>query len=209
MEKAIILRIQNILVAWILPQMDDILGFHCNRYRWMCSYFYMSLIVVLFWEIHNDRHYGRVVKATDLKSVGLCPRWFKSCWCRYFFIFIFFFIAYWLSDIFDSLTQIGDHAPIIISSGHAPISHGSQNNLRDVIHQDRGVSFSVGSAYIRMRRLLSRGKEKEKARITRHKSHSLCTDTGNRAEPGIRGRANFRGTSVCSGQVPWEQAAGG
>jgi hypothetical protein len=67
----------------------------------------------------------------------------------------------------------------------------------------------VGSAYIRMRRLLSRGKEKEKARITRHKSHSLCTDTGNRAEPGIRGRANFRGTSECSGQVPWEQAAGG
>lgn len=125
-------------------------------------------------------------------------------------IFYFsFFIAYWLSDIFDSPTQIGDHAPIIISSGHAPISHGSQNNLRDVIHQDRGVSFSVGSAYIRMRRLLSRGKEKEKARITRHKSHSLCTDTGNRAEPGIRGRANFRGTSECSGQVPWEQAAGG
>lgn len=86
LEKAIILRIQDILVAWILPQMDDILGFHCNRYRWMCSYFYMSLIVVLFWEIHNDRHYGRVVKATDLKSVGLCPRWFKSCWCRFFFI---------------------------------------------------------------------------------------------------------------------------
>ena len=30
-------------------------------------------------------HYGRVVKATDLKSVGLCPRMFKSCWCRIFY----------------------------------------------------------------------------------------------------------------------------
>ena len=27
-------------------------------------------------------HHGRVVKAMDLKSIGLCPRRFKSCWCR-------------------------------------------------------------------------------------------------------------------------------
>ena len=28
------------------------------------------------------RQYGRVVKATDLKSVGHSPRRFKSCYCR-------------------------------------------------------------------------------------------------------------------------------
>lgn len=118
LEKAIILRIQDILVAWILPQMDDILGFHCNRYRWMCSYFYMSLIVVLFWEIHNDRHYGRVVKATDLKSVGLCPRWFKSCWCR--IIFWNYFSITTMSAP-GSFTIIQTHISQNHSRGHGPI----------------------------------------------------------------------------------------
>ena len=96
LEKAIILRIQDILVAWILPQMDDILGFHCNRYRWMCSYFYMSLIVVLFWEIHNDRHYGRVVKARDsngIKSSAISwalPALVQILLVSYYFLKLFF-----------------------------------------------------------------------------------------------------------------------
>ena len=34
---------------------------------------------------------GRVVKAIDLKSIGLCPRRFKSCTGREFFFFIFGF----------------------------------------------------------------------------------------------------------------------
>ena len=33
--------------------------------------------------IHKCRHNGRVVKASDLKSDGLCPRRFKSCLCRF------------------------------------------------------------------------------------------------------------------------------
>ena len=33
--------------------------------------------------IHKHRHNGRVVKASDLKSDGLCPRRFKSCLCRF------------------------------------------------------------------------------------------------------------------------------
>ena len=32
---------------------------------------------------HYRRHNGRVVKASDLKSDGLCPRRFKSCLCRF------------------------------------------------------------------------------------------------------------------------------
>ena len=31
----------------------------------------------------KHRHNGRVVKASDLKSDGLCPRRFKSCLCRF------------------------------------------------------------------------------------------------------------------------------
>ena len=33
-------------------------------------------------QFYNSRQYGRVVKATDLKSVGHSPRRFKSCYCR-------------------------------------------------------------------------------------------------------------------------------
>ena len=34
-------------------------------------------------------HYGRVVKAVDLKSIGIFPRRFKSCWCRYTIILLY------------------------------------------------------------------------------------------------------------------------
>ena len=50
---------------------------------------------------------GRVVKATDLKSVGVSPRRFKSCSKRYFFslVPISFFtsgtLAIWLYFVFD------------------------------------------------------------------------------------------------------------
>ena len=32
----------------------------------------------------HQRHYVRVVKEIDSKSIGLCPQGFKSPWCRYF-----------------------------------------------------------------------------------------------------------------------------
>ena len=45
----------------------------------MCLYVIFSVM-----NAANFRHRGRVVKATDSKSVGVPPRRFESCRCRFF-----------------------------------------------------------------------------------------------------------------------------
>jgi hypothetical protein len=38
--------------------------------------------------LRRDWHLGRVVKAVDSKSTGLCPRQFESGRCRFFYFFL-------------------------------------------------------------------------------------------------------------------------
>ena len=44
------------------------------------------------------RHFVRVVKELDSKSIGLCPRRFKSCRCRHLFTFLFVWraLGFWV-----------------------------------------------------------------------------------------------------------------
>ena len=56
---------------------------------WDCSGLSILLNIKFLWSlvrIQQARHFrqcGRVVKAVDQKSTGLCPRRFKSCRCRF------------------------------------------------------------------------------------------------------------------------------
>ena len=43
------------------------------------------------------RHRVRVVKEIDLKSIGLCPRRFEPCRCR--FIYLILIIDYWIQNL--------------------------------------------------------------------------------------------------------------
>lgn len=46
----------------------------------------MSLYTLFFSEKAIRRYDGRVVKAKDAGSFGLCPRRFEPCSCRHFFL---------------------------------------------------------------------------------------------------------------------------
>lgn len=59
---------------------------------WVCASYYWLYFVVL--SKNTSCRYVRVVKETDLKSVGLRPRRFEPCCRRCFFFFpIFFFVS--------------------------------------------------------------------------------------------------------------------
>ena len=113
-----------------------------------------------------------MVKATDLKSVGLCPRWFKSCWCRYFIFFLVHFFTC------CSLLLLPSAAPENMARG---LTRAPKTAPRLQIHMCRGLP--LGSPLMSARRKAeSRGH-----RPARHKSHSLCTHTATPAGPGISG----------------------
>ena len=54
----------------------------------------------------RTRQFVRVVKETDSKSVGLCPRKFESCSCRFFAPLFFSFHSYHVTFHFITLYHI-------------------------------------------------------------------------------------------------------
>ena len=74
----------------------------------------------------RTRQFVRVVKETDSKSVGLCPRKFESCSCR-FFAPLFFSFRFILLFHFITLYHITFHFITFLFSFHYSLSHPISN----------------------------------------------------------------------------------
>ena len=79
------------------------------------------------------RHYVRVVKEIDSKSIGLCPQGFKSPWCR--FSFAFFHLPFFFSWSSNDETK--------------NIAHWSSKKSKPLPGLEPGISCSVGRRLIR------------------------------------------------------------